>query len=166
VYIQQRNVLKQFVLLILIFCLSILNAEEFILENTIIKSKVIEKTVTCNTFNIKLESEQFPFKHERKIPHKFKIDNYYGADNLIRREAFLMPQKLKILFPKNIKESVLKERTYLPYNALCKKNKLVIFYSSGGNCNGCEVFIEFDVVKAKPVNPTKVNYRKIKDFYK
>jgi hypothetical protein len=157
--------MKKTILSILLLISITLNAEEFTYKGIVVKSEIISKTIKCNSLDIKLETEQFPFKYEGRIPYKFKINNYYGADNILRKEIFLMPEKLKIPFPKKLKKSVMQNRTFLPYKALCKNQKLVIFYTSGGNCKGCEAFIEFDIIDNQVRNPNLINYAKVRNFY-
>ena len=156
--------MKKVILFILIISLT-LNAEEFIYKNVTVKSEKTSKIVKCNSFDIKVETKSFPFKYEGRIPSEFRIKNYHGADNLLSRKIFLMPQNTEIIFPTSIQKYILKNRTFLPYKALCKDKKFVVFYSSGGNCKGCEIFIEFDVINHKAVNPMQIDYSKIRTLY-
>jgi len=156
--------LKKIILFIFVVSLTS-NAEEFLYKGVRVKSVKTLKTIKCDSFDVKFETEEFPFKYEGRVPFNFRIKGYYGADNILSKKVFLLPKNIEINFPKIIAKSTLKNRTFLPYKALCKNNKLAIFYSSGGNCKGCETFIEFDVINSKAVNPTQTDYSKIKSFY-
>lgn len=144
------------------------NAAEFILDGITVQSTTIEKELQCKGYSIKLTTESFPVKYEMRIPKEFKINQYYGSDFIIKREAFLMPGNFKVPFPNelnDIKDTLLPHRTFLPYKALCKKNKFVIFFESGGNCDECEAFVTFEVVNGKPAHPSKISYSTVKQEY-
>ena len=144
------------------------HAAEFTLDGVTVQSTTIEKEILCEGYSIKLATEKFPAKYEMRIPKEFKIDHYSGPDFIIGREAHFMPGNSKIALPNElhgIKETVLPNRTFLPYKALCKKNEFVIFYESGGNCDECEAFVTFKVVDRKPAHPSKISYSTVKQKY-
>jgi hypothetical protein len=167
-YEYRRPQLK--LLLIMSFLITALssNAAEFTLDSITVRSTTIEKEVQCKGYNIILSTERFPAKYEMRIPKEFRIAQYYGPDFIIGQEAYLTPGNFKIPLPnelKNIKDTLLPHRTFLPYKALCKENAFVVFYGSGGNCDKCEVFLEFEVVDGKLANPKKINYSTVKQEY-
>ena len=143
-------------------------AEQFIKDEVIVKSERTIKSIQCNDYSIDIVTVQFPFKYERSIPSKFLINGYHGDNNIIDRNAFIMPKKERLPLPHEIKSTksfILKNRTYLPYKAVCNAEKFVVFYHSGGNCKKCETFIQFDVVNNMAVNPTHINYKEVKKNY-
>jgi hypothetical protein len=144
------------------------NAAEFTLDGITVRSTTIEKEVQCKGYSIILSTERFPAKYEMRIPKEFRIAQYYGPDFIIEQEAYLTPGNFKIPLPNElneIKDTLLPDRTFLPYKALCKENAFVIFYESGGNCDECEVFVTFEVLDRKPTNPRKIKYSTVKQEY-
>lgn len=140
-------------------------AASFVLNGTPVNSKIIEKSVECGEFKVILRSEGFPFKYEGKIPIKFRIKGFYGPDNIVNKEAMLLPSKVAIPSPNSIKElqSLYPEnRTYLPTSAVCKGNVLIISYWSGGSCSGCEIAVKFEMSNGIPTNPMRVGYSEAK----
>ncbi|PIE75257.1 MAG: hypothetical protein CSA18_00985 [Deltaproteobacteria bacterium] len=75
---------------------------------------------------------------------------------LIKNEKFLIP---KIHNFKGLK------RTYLPYKAICKENDFVIGYWSGGNCDHCELSLEFSVNQYGLSTPRFISHKTVLKKY-
>lgn len=168
---KNSNVFKMFRLLLSGVFLSLIlgvQAAEFKLDGVTVHSSTSTQELECRDFSIQLIEEKFPIKYEMRIPKEFEIKGYYGGDIFVKREAYLMPEHKKIPLPnelEGIKSTLLQKRTYLPYQALCKGNSFVVFYGSGGNCNGCEVFIEFEVIEQEVQNPRRIDFFTLKQKY-
>ena len=147
---------------------AIADAASFELNGKLVHSIKKEQTYECGDYRLKLISEDFPIEYETKIPDSFRIDGYYGPDVHQQREVRFSPGEILVpdinSIPK-IKTKLLSGRTYLPSKARCNKSSFVIYYWSGGNCNGCETFVEFEVKEGKPTNPQLVGYQKVKNEY-
>lgn len=112
-------------LLFFILLIAALNsyAENFLYKETVVESEVTNKIVDCGNYQIRLETEKFPFEYEAHIPSKFKIEGFLGSPTTIRKVAFVQPKEILISQPEqisDIKSQIPKNRTYLPTSAVCK----------------------------------------------
>lgn len=151
---------KCFVLLCL-FTSSSLFATEFELNGEVISSLIKEDKVQCDGFAVVLRTEHFPFQHEMAVPAKLKIAGFNGSKAIIDKHAFIKPQQLVIPRAneiKSIKRQLSEGLVYLPSNAVCHGNQIVISYWAGGNCRQCEVFVEFTLEEQQLIAVKKVNY--------
>ena len=144
---------------------AIANSLEF--EGEIIHSEVTEKLFDCGSYQVRLETDKFPFKYERNIPEKFRLNGFMGSPAIVRKEAYLLPKSTLIPRPdqlKKMKAQLVQGRTYLPTAVACKDDTFIVSYWSGGNCAQCEVFVQFSAKDGVPSNPQKVNYGRVKAF--
>lgn len=140
-------------------------AAEFFLSGKAISSKVDEKIIACDGYSISLISESFPMEYELSVPEEYRIEGFNGSRAYIRREAFIEPFGIKVPKPQEIdslKNFYKAGLTYLPTNAVCRDNEMIISYWSGGNCSHCEAFIHFTLENKKLISPVKVSYRDVK----
>lgn len=143
---------------------------EFYLNNQKLTSAIHEVTYSSSSYNIRLVTEKFPEKYERKVPSKYHINNFYGSHIYLSKNAYYETSKISLKIPNcneihELKNKLLKARTYLPFKAYCKEQNFVIGYWSGGNCHKCEIFVEFKVKDGKFVSPDIISYRKVKELY-
>ena len=124
-------------------------AAEFVYKGNLIKSEIKIKAFSCGTYSIVVESDEFPFELEGKIPYNLLLKNYYGSKNVVSVKAIFEGSIEKVipsltdLFPHS--DLLLYDgRTYAPQKVVCAKNGAIIFYWSGGNCNHCEAWAYYE----------------------
>ena len=142
-------------LLAILFPMNLL-AAEFILDGKNVTSKVIDKTITCNTFSVIITSEKFPIEYEMRIPTKFSIKGFYGSDFIIGADAYFVSKGAKYKLPYASEVAGLKDHlrkaTYIPTDAKCTKEGFYIHYWSGGNGQGAESGINYSVSSSGKVS--------------
>jgi hypothetical protein len=151
-------------LILLLLSGSVFSAS-FTHKGEVIKSSVSVKSIECGQYKIDLKKENFPFKHEMNVPQKFKIKGFHGSNSTIGKDAVLQPAGVIVPRPNDLpklKANYPADRTYLAGSAVCKGNKVIVAYWSGGNCSECEAFVSFEVLGSKLLNPTKVSYQQYK----
>ena len=144
------------------------NATTFELDGKLVQTETKEQILECGDYQIQIVFDDFPFEYETKVPVSLRVKGYYGPDTHRTRNVKFYPGNQLIpdvnLVPK-LKAKLLPDRTYLATKAKCTSEKFVIFYWSGGNCSGCEAYVEYEVKESKPVNPKLVNYQVINNAY-
>ena len=144
------------------------NAISFELDGKLVQTETKEQILECGDYQLKIVFEDFPIEYETKVPASLRIKGYYGPDTHRARSVKFSPGNQPIpdinLVPE-LKSNLLPERTYLATKAKCTREKFVVFYWTGGNCSGCEAYVEYEVKERKPVNPKLVSYQVIKDAY-
>ena len=146
-----------------------IQAASFNLNGEIIESEITKKTTECDSYQVVLENEYFPYKHELKIPKEFRIKNFHGSSAIVNKSAFILPGKIAIPRPsqiEGIEGQYPRNRTYLPNSVVCKGDILIVSYWSGGNCKECEAFLQFKILNGVPTNPQTVDYDHFKELEK
>lgn len=144
-------------------------AAEFVHDEEMVKSAVSEKLLDCGNYQVIFRQDVFPFKYEKIIPQELKINEFYGSSAIVSMDAVVVPGNTTLPNPHELPELngfLLVDRTYLPSKGTCKDNKLIISYWSGGNCSGCQAFVEFEVIDNVLTNPRKVSYSYFNKFSK
>ena len=131
-------------------------AAEFILDGKNIVSVVTEKSITCNTFTVVIKSERFPKEYEMRVPTKFLIKGFNGADFIIGADAYFVTKdaKLKLPYASDVAglRDHLRKATYIPTEAECTKEGFYVRYWSGGNGRGAEAGINYSVSSSGKVS--------------
>ena len=143
-------------------------ATTFELDGKVVQTETKEQILECGDYQLKIVFDDFPFEYETKVPVSLRVKGYYGPDTHRTKDVKFSPGNQLIPdvnFVPELKLKLLPERTYLATKAKCTREKFVIFYWSGGNCSGCEVYVEYEVKERKPINPKLVNYQAIKNAY-
>ncbi len=153
--------MKYYYFFFIIFCCCSVSAAEFTLNGELIRSINSKETFDCGSYKIILKQDTFPLKYEMNVPHELKTIGFYGSNVIVRREAILIPGNTIIPMPQDIpelKSQYPSDRIYLPTQATCSGQKVIISYWSGGNKKDSEAFVIFDVSNNILQNPQKVDY--------
>ena len=144
------------------------SASSFEIDGKKVQTETKEQILECGDYQLTIVFDDFPFEYETKVPNSLRVNGYYGPDTHRTRSVKFSPGDQLIpdvnLVPE-LKSKLLPERTYLATKAKCTREKFVIFYWSGGNCDGCEAYVEYEVRERKPVNPKLISYQLIKSAY-
>lgn len=159
----------KFIVILSVFFAANSIAADFVYQGKkIISSSQTEKTL-CDGYELGIVKESFPLEYEAYVPDKYRIKGFTGSAANLSRKAYvqwdseiLLPQPYEI---ESIASSIAEHKTYLPGKAICGKQSFVISYWSGGNCDTCEIFVEFDIVDRRIGAARLMPYRQVLEKY-
>jgi len=133
----------------------------------------LEKTVfACDGFNIDVIEDRLGVDFEMDISPSSAPDfipGFMGMHSILSKKAILTESGWSIPNANDIEQlngKLKSGRTYIVSSVTCKKDRVVVYYYSGGNCNGCEAFVEFNYKNGKLINPTTSSYKAYKSLKK
>ncbi len=165
--------MKRIILCLLMLTLSSsVLAAEFVYKGKLVKSEIKRKAFNCGTYSIVIESDEFPFELEGKIPNNLLLKNFLGDENTVSVRAIFEGSAKKVipslteLFPYS--DLLLYDgRIYVPTKATCIEQGVVITYWSGGNCNHCEAWAYYEFgTDGQIKNKELLTYSKVKKLTK